>query len=237
MVLLASLALCTLCLARSLAAVPGEPERMDLVTIEVASFVAADCSGEAASVCAYVASQRRGRPSAGAGSGRTSGAGPRGVRGAPVPSRGVTSAANGAATGSAPPPTRLSAKWCRPAAATAAAEEDESAPCGACDDYRVDLTAARFGDMLGAAGTVVWNGPVGVFEIDQFGEGTKVLGHAIASADAFSIAGGGDTLAAIDKYGLAEKVSYISTGGGAFLEFLEGKTLPAVAALEQRARG
>lgn len=110
----------------------------------------------------------------------------------------------------------------------------------ASDDLILDIgpqTAARFGDMLGAAGTVVWNGPVGVFEIDQFGEGTKVLGHAIASADAFSIAGGGDTLAAIDKYGLAEKVSYISTGGGAFLEFLEGKTLPAVAVLEQRARG
>ena len=108
------------------------------------------------------------------------------------------------------------------------------------DELILDIgprTAARFGDMLGAAGTVVWNGPVGVFEIDQFGEGTKVLGHAIASADAFSIAGGGDTLAAIDKYGLAEKVSYISTGGGAFLEFLEGRTLPAVAVLEQRARG
>jgi phosphoglycerate kinase len=87
------------------------------------------------------------------------------------------------------------------------------------------------------AGTVVWNGPVGVFEFDQFGEGTRVLGEAIAKSGAFSIAGGGDTLAAVDKYNIADRISYISTGGGAFLEFLEGKTLPAVDMLEQRAAG
>jgi phosphoglycerate kinase len=84
---------------------------------------------------------------------------------------------------------------------------------------------------------VIWNGPLGVFEFDQFGEGTRVLAQAIARSKAFSIAGGGDTLAAIEKYGLAEDISYISTGGGAFLEFVEGRTLPAVAVLEQRARG
>jgi phosphoglycerate kinase len=88
-----------------------------------------------------------------------------------------------------------------------------------------------------AAGTVIWNGPLGVFEFDQFGEGTRVLAQAIARSKAFSIAGGGDTLAAIDKYGVGEDISYISTGGGAFLEFVEGRTLPAVAMLEQRARG
>jgi phosphoglycerate kinase len=96
-------------------------------------------------------------------------------------------------------------------------------------------TAARYAAMVRAAGTVVWNGPVGVFEFDAFGKGTEVLARAIADSDAFSIAGGGDTLAAVDKYGIAGDVSYISTGGGAFLEFLEGKELPAVAAL--RARG
>ncbi|WP_278383365.1 phosphoglycerate kinase, partial [Alteromonas mediterranea] len=84
------------------------------------------------------------------------------------------------------------------------------------------------------AGTIVWNGPVGVFEFEQFSAGTKALSEAIAASDAFSIAGGGDTLAAVDKYGIADKVSYISTGGGAFLEFLEGKTLPAVAVLEEK---
>ena len=107
------------------------------------------------------------------------------------------------------------------------------------DDMIFDIgpeTAARFADMMKSAGTVVWNGPVGVFEFDQFGEGTRVLGLAIAESDAFSIAGGGDTLAAVDKYGIADKVSYISTGGGAFLEFLEGKKLPAVAILEERAK-
>lgn len=97
------------------------------------------------------------------------------------------------------------------------------------------VTAGRFADILATAGTIIWNGPVGVFEFDQFGGGTKVLAEAIASSKAFSIAGGGDTLAAIDKYGVAEDISYISTGGGAFLEFVEGKTLPAVAILEERA--
>lgn len=89
--------------------------------------------------------------------------------------------------------------------------------------------------ILENAGTIVWNGPVGVFEFDQFGEGTKAIAQAIANSSAFSIAGGGDTLAAVDKYDIADKVSYISTGGGAFLEFLEGKKLPAVAILEERA--
>ena len=106
------------------------------------------------------------------------------------------------------------------------------------DDMIFDIgpeTAARFSEMMKAAGTIVWNGPVGVFEFDQFGEGTRNLGLAIAESDAFSIAGGGDTLAAVDKYGIADRVSYISTGGGAFLEFLEGKQLPAVAMLEERA--
>ncbi len=98
-------------------------------------------------------------------------------------------------------------------------------------------TASSYADLLRKAGTIVWNGPVGVFEFDQFENGTRAMGEAIAESDAFSIAGGGDTLAAIDKYGLSERISYISTGGGAFLEFLEGKTLPAVAMLEDRARG
>ncbi|MCG8427265.1 MAG: phosphoglycerate kinase [Chromatiales bacterium] len=106
------------------------------------------------------------------------------------------------------------------------------------DDMIFDVgpeTAKQYSEMMQAAGTVVWNGPVGVFEFDQFGGGTKALGEAIAASDAFSIAGGGDTLAAVDKYGLTERVSYISTGGGAFLEFLEGKKLPAVEMLEKRA--
>ncbi len=106
------------------------------------------------------------------------------------------------------------------------------------DDMIFDIgpeTAARFARMMHDAGTIVWNGPVGVFEFDQFGEGTRILGEAIAGSSAFSIAGGGDTLAAVDKYNIARDISYISTGGGAFLEFLEGKTLPAVAMLEQRA--
>ena len=96
-------------------------------------------------------------------------------------------------------------------------------------------TAARFAELLKAAKTILWNGPVGVFEVDAFGAGTEALSKAIAESDAFSIAGGGDTLAAIDKYGVADQVSYISTGGGAFLEFVEGKVLPAVAALEAAA--
>lgn len=108
------------------------------------------------------------------------------------------------------------------------------------DDMIMDIgpeTAARFGEMLKEAGTIVWNGPVGVFEFDQFDAGTRAIAQAIAESPAFSIAGGGDTLAAIDKYGIADRISYISTGGGAFLEFLEGKKLPAVAVLEERAAG
>jgi phosphoglycerate kinase len=108
------------------------------------------------------------------------------------------------------------------------------------DDMIFDVgpdTASSYAELLRKAGTIVWNGPVGVFEFDQFAQGTRALGEAIADSDAFSIAGGGDTLAAIDKYGLTERISYISTGGGAFLEFLEGKTLPAVAMLEERAKG
>jgi phosphoglycerate kinase len=107
------------------------------------------------------------------------------------------------------------------------------------DDLILDIgpqTAARFAELLKAAGTIVWNGPVGVFEFDAFGHGTETLARAVAASDAFSIAGGGDTLAAIAKYGIAGDISYISTGGGAFLEVLEGKTLPALQILEQRAR-
>ncbi|KGM51545.1 phosphoglycerate kinase [Lysobacter concretionis Ko07 = DSM 16239] len=105
------------------------------------------------------------------------------------------------------------------------------------DDMILDIgpdTAARYAAMIKSAGTVVWNGPVGVFEFDAFGKGTEALARAIADSNAFSIAGGGDTLAAVDKYGIADRVSYISTGGGAFLEFLEGKELPAVTALKAR---
>jgi phosphoglycerate kinase len=97
-------------------------------------------------------------------------------------------------------------------------------------------TAEALGKRLEKAGTIVWNGPVGVFEFDQFGEGTRAIADAIARSRAFSLAGGGDTLAAIEKYGVEESISYISTGGGAFLEFVEGKVLPAVAMLEERAR-
>lgn len=106
------------------------------------------------------------------------------------------------------------------------------------DDLILDVgvkTAHIFAELIAKAGTVVWNGPVGVFEYDQFAGGTKAIAEAIAASKAFSIAGGGDTLAAVSKYGIADKVSYISTGGGAFLEFLEGKKLPAVEVLEQRA--
>ena len=105
------------------------------------------------------------------------------------------------------------------------------------DEMILDIgpaTAKAYAALIAGAGTVVWNGPVGVFEFDAFGKGTEVLAHAIADSHAFSIAGGGDTLAAIEKYGVADRVSYISTGGGAFLEFLEGRELPAVAALEAR---
>jgi phosphoglycerate kinase len=109
----------------------------------------------------------------------------------------------------------------------------------AADEMILDIgpdTADRFARMLSDAGTIVWNGPIGVFEFDQFGEGTRTLAQAIARSPAFSIAGGGDTLAAIEKYRVEDDISYISTGGGAFLEFLEGKTLPAVAVLEERAK-
>jgi len=107
------------------------------------------------------------------------------------------------------------------------------------DDMIFDIgpdSAAALAEIIKGAGTIVWNGPVGVFEFDQFGEGTKAISMAIAESPAFSIAGGGDTLAAVDKYNISDKVSYISTGGGAFLEFLEGKELPAVAILEERAK-
>jgi len=108
------------------------------------------------------------------------------------------------------------------------------------DDMILDIgpqTAGQLAGILEKAGTIVWNGPVGVFEFDAFANGTKVIAQAIAQSPAFSIAGGGDTLAAIAKYNIADKVGYISTGGGAFLEFLEGKTLPAVEILQQRANG
>ena len=106
------------------------------------------------------------------------------------------------------------------------------------DDLILDIgpqTSARLATLIAAAGTIVWNGPVGVFEFDAFSHGTESLAHAIADSDGYSIAGGGDTLAAISKFGVTDRIDYISTGGGAFLEFLEGKTLPAVAALEARA--
>jgi phosphoglycerate kinase len=108
------------------------------------------------------------------------------------------------------------------------------------DEMILDIgpdTAERFSALIRSAGTVLWNGPVGVFEFDQFGEGTRAIANAIASSAAYSLAGGGDTLAAIEKYGVEDGISYISTGGGAFLEFVEGKTLPAVAMLQARAAG
>lgn len=106
------------------------------------------------------------------------------------------------------------------------------------DDMIFDIgpdSAAQLADILKDAGTIIWNGPVGVFEFEQFSAGTGAIAAAIAESAAFSIAGGGDTLAAVDKFGIADKVSYISTGGGAFLEYVEGKVLPAVAVLEARA--
>jgi phosphoglycerate kinase len=108
------------------------------------------------------------------------------------------------------------------------------------DDMIFDIgpkSAQELADIIAKAGTIVWNGPVGVFEFDQFGAGTKTVSMAIAKAAGFSLAGGGDTIAAIQKYGIYDQVSYISTAGGAFLEYLEGKTLPAVAMLEARAKG
>jgi phosphoglycerate kinase len=118
-----------------------------------------------------------------------------------------------------------------PATVKAAAEVEA-------DDLILDIgpqTAARLAEQLKAAGTIVWNGPVGVFEFDAFGHGTQTLARAIAASSAFSIAGGGDTLAAIAKYGIGQDIGYISTGGGAFLEVLEGKTLPAFEILQRRA--
>lgn len=109
----------------------------------------------------------------------------------------------------------------------------------ATDDMIFDIgakSASEIAEIIKNAGTVVWNGPVGVFEFDQFGEGTKAIAHAVANTKAFTLAGGGDTIAAIQKYGIEDKVDYISTAGGAFLEFLEGKVLPAVEILEQRAK-
>jgi phosphoglycerate kinase len=122
---------------------------------------------------------------------------------------------------------------------TAGATVRAAAEVGA-DEMILDVgpdTAARYGELLRAAGTIVWNGPVGVFEFPAFEAGTRALAEAIADSPAFSIAGGGDTLAALDKFGITDRVSYVSTGGGAFLEFLEGKKLPAVDMLEQRAQG
>jgi phosphoglycerate kinase len=120
--------------------------------------------------------------------------------------------------------------------ATAKAEIKAVGDVGA-DDMILDIgprSAAIFAQSLAGAGTIVWNGPVGVFEFDQFGQGTRAIAQAIAGSGAFSLAGGGETLAAIAKYGVAERISYVSTGGGAFLEFLEGKKLPAIEILERR---
>jgi len=108
------------------------------------------------------------------------------------------------------------------------------------DDMIFDIgpqTAKIYADMMEKAGSVVWNGPLGVFEFDQFSQGTEIVGRAIAASSAFSLAGGGDTIAALEKFNIFDQISYVSTAGGAFLEFLEGKTLPAVAMLEERARG
>jgi phosphoglycerate kinase len=137
------------------------------------------------------------------------------------------------ATGKVPLPTDVVVSTSLEGAGTVKAVEDVKG-----DEMILDIgpeTARTYAAELGKAGTIVWNGPVGVFEKDAFARGTKVLGEAIKASAAFSIAGGGDTVAAINKFGLAEGVDYISTAGGAFLEFLEGKTLPAVAALEARA--
>jgi len=124
-------------------------------------------------------------------------------------------------------------------AATAAATVKPATAVNA-DEMILDIgpeTSARLAGSLKRAGTILWNGPVGVFEFDQFAEGTKTMALAIAASKAFSIAGGGDTVAAINKFGVAKDIGYISTAGGAFLEFLEGKKLPAVEVLEARAAG
>jgi len=138
--------------------------------------------------------------------------------------------------GNVPLPTDVvCAKEFAPTAAATVKRVDDVAD----DDLILDIgpdSAKALARVLGAAGTIVWNGPVGVFEFDQFGHGTETVSRAIAQSKAFSIAGGGDTLAAVAKYGIAQDVSYISTGGGAFLEFLEGKDLPAIAVLKARAR-
>ena len=129
---------------------------------------------------------------------------------------------------------------CAKAFAADAVAETKAVAEVAADDMILDIgpqSAASLAALLREAGTIVWNGPVGVFEFDRFAEGTRVMAEAIAESRAFSIAGGGDTLAAIAKFGIADKISYISTGGGAFLEFLEGKQLPGVAVLEKRAAG
>jgi len=122
---------------------------------------------------------------------------------------------------------------------SAKAEADVKAVSAvAADDMILDIgpdSAERLAKLMASAGTILWNGPIGVFEFEQFGQGTRTLAHAIARSKAFSLAGGGDTLAAIEKYGIEDSISYISTGGGAFLEFVEGKKLPAVEILEQRA--
>ncbi len=134
-----------------------------------------------------------------------------------------------------PTDVRVAGEFAETATATVKQAADVAA-----DDMILDVgpdTAARYGELLRSAGTIVWNGPVGVFEFPAFEEGTRALAEAVADSEAFSIAGGGDTLAALDKFGIADRVSYISTGGGAFLEFLEGKTLPAVAMLESRSKG
>ncbi|HET7158561.1 MAG TPA: phosphoglycerate kinase, partial [Burkholderiales bacterium] len=137
--------------------------------------------------------------------------------------------------GAVPVPTDV---VCAKEFAASAQAMTKSANEVAADDLILDIgpaTATRLAQLLKSAGTIVWNGPVGVFEFDQFGNGTKTIAEAIADSSAFSIAGGGDTLAAVAKYGIADRISYISTGGGAFLEFLEGKKLPAIEILEQRA--
>ena len=137
--------------------------------------------------------------------------------------------------GDAPLPTDV--VCARELSATARAEIKAVAQVGV-DDMILDIgpnTAAAFARSLSDAGTIVWNGPVGVFEFDQFAQGTKAVAEAIAGSKAFSLAGGGETLAAIAKYGVADRISYVSTGGGAFLEFLEGKKLPAIDILERRA--
>ena len=122
---------------------------------------------------------------------------------------------------------------------SAKAEADVKAVGAVSDDEMIlDIgpdSAEALANLIASAGTILWNGPVGVFEYEQFGEGTRTLAKAIARSKAFSLAGGGDTLAAIEKYGIEDSISYISTGGGAFLEFVEGKKLPAVEILEQRA--